>query len=267
MNLAKTLLNATVATLALTALAACSETSPITSGDTKRVALSLDNSEGDALLLDPRTATLHVGYGMLISAQITGPDGQPVEGARPTWRSTDESVVKLYPLPDSGFVNDGMRVSAAAFSEGTALVIASFGTAADTATITVAPRQVDSTGGVPAPAPARFEFGLYVSTEIDSTMLAIWKREPVPNATVKLTQLPLVVGDSVPEDAQQVSTPTLLGTAVTDEEGLALFNDIPMSRYRVEVIPPPGSAWEAKSFEFGPPLLASVRWEIRLKKN
>lgn len=268
MKLTRTFTKASVAMLALVSLAACSDTPPATGSDTRRIALALDNSDGDALLLDPRTATMHVGFGMLIRAQITGADGQPIAGAQPNWRSTNESVVRLTPLPDSGFSDDGARVVAIAHGEGTALVIASFGGAADTATITVAPRQQDdSTGGVPAPVPARFELGLYVSTQVDTTLLALWKREPVPNATVRLVQLPLLPGDSVPGSAPQVTIQTLRATAVTDTAGFVVFSDIPMSRYRLEVQPPAGSAWVARNIEMGPPGVASVRLEARLIKN
>lgn len=264
-----------LAAAVVAALAGCGDGEPpITTNNSQRVSLSLQNqtSDGGALMLDPRTATLHVGYGMLINVKITDASGQNVAGARPTWRSTNTNVVRVHVLPDSGFANDGTRAAIAGVAEGSALVIASFGGAADTARISVAPARVDSSGnggnpGGPVPVPNDFDVGIFVSTAFDSTMFALWRYEPVVNATVRLIRLPNLAADTLPAGVTGVSQPTLFKTAVADTAGFVLFRDVPMGRFRIEVVPPAGSAWEPWAFDYGPPYVANVRYHIQLQKN
>lgn len=268
-------LGGVMAASALVAVTGCSDGSSPgpAANETQRVTMSLqnENTDGGALVLDPRTATLHVGYGILIGVNITGPDGQPVDGATPSWTSTNPAVVRVDVLPDSGFANDGWRASVAGVSEGTARVIAAYNGAADTAFITVAPARVDTTdgggGGGSYEIPEKFQVGFYISTDIDSTLLAQWAREPVPNATVRLYRLPPSVNDSIPSGVPPVTEPTLFATVVSDTAGFVLIHQVPMGPFRVEVDPPAGSAWEPKVLTFSTPYLSSVRYEIRLPKD
>jgi hypothetical protein len=238
--------------------------------DGERVSLSLvKNNDGGSLMLDPRTATMHIGYGIQVSVNITGPDGQPVAGAKPTWVSTDPSIVKVQVFPDSGLALDGKRAAVWGVKTGTAKVIASYNGVADTAVITIAPAREDNSsgGGTSQPRPTSFEAGIYVSNAVDSTSLALWRREPIANATVRLIRLPLATGDTIPEGVSTVDTPTLFQTLQTDAEGYALFSNVPMGRFRVEVEPPPGSGWVARSFNYGPRWVSSIRFEVRLPKQ
>ncbi len=253
-------------------LAACSDEPSNPSennGDQVRLSVTGDTEDG-TLVLDPRTATLHVGYGMLVTATITNVSGQPIEGARPSWRSTNASIVAVTALPDTGSNSEGRKASIRAIAEGTAMIIASRGVAADTAFVTVAPPRIDSTGhggGAPVPTATEFELGIYVSTAFDSTLLAQWVREPVANATVKLYRLPPQPGDTIPVAVTPVNEPTLFQTAQTNAEGFVKITNIPMGPFRVEVTPPTDSDWEPKTVNFATPYFSSVRQELRLTKN
>jgi hypothetical protein len=274
LNVKDRLLRGALLVSAVGVFAACEEDSKlITSNDAQRVSLALQNqnTDGGGLMLDPRTATLHVGYGMLITVNITDADGQPIPGARPTWRSTNPAIVRVTALPDSGISTDGRRAAIAGVTEGSAMVIASYGTSADTAHISVAPARVDSSGtgggGRPVPVPNTFDVGIFVSTAFDSTMFALWRYEPVVNASVRLILLPREQGDTLPASVTSVTQPTPFKTLVADTAGFVVFRDVPMGRFRIEVTPPAGSAWEPWSYSYGPPYVANVRYHIQLKKN
>ncbi len=270
--------------------------------ETNVMSMRIDGDGGEALVIDPRTATLPVSSALMIKARITGPDGHVLPNARASWRSTDEAVLSVYPFPDSVRTDEGDdRAHVFARSAGTARVIASYGNVADTVTITVLARTipVDSTPApppvdtiitppppgdttiapppppvdtiAPPPPPSAwpivFDAVIDVSTAVDTTLLALWVREPVVGATVRVVQLPLRPTDVVPDGAARVSQPTLVGTAVTDTAGFVRITNIPMSRFRIEVQPPAGSAWEPGMAEYGPVGVATMYTRIRLPRH
>ena len=253
-------------------LAACSNSDSPTDGSARApdaLRISVDNSAGTAIELAPRSATIEMGRGIFLKAQVVDAAGQPVPGAKASWRSTTTAVATVTQLADSGLVSDHGRAAVSSIAAGTALIIASYEDVADTATITVVPR-TDS--GTPTPTPPRAsEFDLTVrvqgltptGTIRDSVLNRI---DPIPGATVTVTLLPPLPNDTLPPSATPITTPTLAGTGTTDAQGIVRFTKIPSARYRVAVQPPAGSGWQAASIESGAPYWGPAQNYIWLRK-
>jgi hypothetical protein len=259
------------------ALAACGDSAtepddtPLAAG---LVSIATDNSNGTAIAITPRSITLMQGFGTLMRAQVVTANGTIVTGARPSWRSTNTAVATVTPLPDSGVAANSGRAGVAAVGLGTALIIASYEDRADTATVTVIAR-TDSGGtrppGSPPPAPPRareFELTVRVMGISHSTTPpdTIGQREALAGARVTLTLLPLAAGDSVPAGVPRVTAPTVAGTLTTDAQGFVKFPKQAVTRYRLTVEPPAGTAWKATTMESGPPYFGEPRNEVWLRK-
>ena len=126
-------------------------------GGTDERVLSINDVSGESILVDPRNATLQVGYGAIVEARILDANGNPVPDARPAWSTSDASIATVSALPDSGLRQDGLRASVAARAAGSVLIIASHANKADTARFTITPAHVDSGSQGPVTRPARFD--------------------------------------------------------------------------------------------------------------
>lgn len=250
--------------------AACGESTPTaTTADELRVTLAINGVSGESIVVDPRNATLRVGYGAIVQARILDAAGNPVAGARPTWISNNPQVASVTVLPDSGQSTDGLRVSVAARARGVALIIASRGDKADTARFTVTARDsvpTDSTP-TPGPRPTRFDVTARVSQNwIDSLVLrdsSLWVAPPIAGATVRFVQLPASPADS----SSPAPAPVVLATATSDANGNVAFRDMPASRYRLEVVTPAASEWGSANFTYSAPYQSTMHHQLRLIKK
>jgi hypothetical protein len=75
----------------------------------------------------------------------------------------------------------------------------------------------------------------------------------LPGSSVTLTRLPLVAGDVLRPGVTPVTQPTVFGTLIADGTSQVLFRNVPQSRFRVQVVPPSGSGYQASEFTVGPP--------------
>jgi hypothetical protein len=255
-------------------LAACSDSRSPTDGrarEPEALRITVDNSAGTAIAPTPRSATLEIGRGILLKAQVIDARGEAVAGAKATWRSTNSAVATVTALADSGLVSDNGRAAVSSIAAGTTLIIASYEAVADTATITVARRTDSVTTPPPPPPPAAPEFDLTVHVRgavaigmVGDSVLQRFDR--LAGATVTLTLLPPLPNDSLPSGATPITSPTVVGTATTDAQGTVRFTKITSARYRVAVQPPAGSAWLATTMESGAPFWGNVQNDILLRK-
>jgi hypothetical protein len=253
-------------------LASCSDDRSPTDGSARAAGtlrVTVDNSEGSAISLAPRSATVMVGHGVLVRAQVVDASGQPVAGAQASWVSTNPAVATAMALPDSGLRSDHGRAAVRAIGAGTALIIASYDKVADTATITVVPR----TDSVPTPPQRAKEFDLtarvtaLVATGEVVRDSILQRLDPIPGSRVTVTLLPLLPGETVPAGVTAITTPTVAGTATADAQGRVSFTKLTGSRFRIDVEPPAGSGWKAASVEMGPPFGGAVHREVMLQKQ
>lgn len=257
------------AMMALMMVSACSDTSPTANEEAPmNVVLSINDVSGESILVDPRNATLQVGYGAIVEARILDANGNPVPGARPAWSTSNASIATVSVLPDSGLRQDGLRASVAARAAGNVLIIASRANKADTARFTITPARVDSGSQGPVTRPARFDLVarvLGISTVSQpSRDSSTWTTTVVAGATVRFVQLPSIAGDTLPPTAPPVSAPTLIATATADSAGMVFFRNMPAARFRLEVDPPGASAWAARVFEYGAPYASPLRFDLLL---
>lgn len=253
--------------------AACAEKSP-TDGNETRGALNItvDNSNGTALALAPKAATLPLGQGIILKAQILDGSGAAIAGATASWRSTNSAVARVTPMADSGLAIDHGRAAVASMGAGTALIIASYETYADTATITVVPRTDSGTVTAPPPRPTKFDLTVRVqgytppvtNNPADSALHP--PLTPLAGATVKVTLLPPRSGDTTTVGTSPITAPTVVGTATTDAAGRVTFPGLQVARLRVDVTPPAGTPWLASSVESSAPYWGTFQQEVWLKK-
>jgi hypothetical protein len=255
-------------------LAGCNDGTTPTDGSARApdaLRVSLDNSAGTALALAPRSATLMVGHGILLRANIVDAGGQPVAGAKASWRSTNSAVARVTPLADSGLVNDHGRAAVSSIAPGTALIIATYENVADTATITVVPR-TDSGATPPPPAPPRaseFDLTVRVHGLVATGMVGdsiLQRLDPIAGAAVTVTLLPPLANDTTPTGGAPITSPTVVGTVVTDAQGNARFTKVTSARYRIAVQPPAGSPWTASSTESAAPYGGTAQNHVVLRK-
>jgi ABC-type Fe3+-hydroxamate transport system substrate-binding protein len=90
---------------------------------------------------------------------------------------------------------------------------------------------------------------------------------PVVGASVRLLLLPLRAGDRVAPNAERYLTPDSVGVVVTDSSGLVGFYNIDVTRFRIEVRPPAGTALGAGSQEYAPPSGGTLHYEVSLRKG
>ena len=263
---------ATFATLASLLLVACSDSRTPTDAAARSAGalrVSVDNSEGNAISLAPKSATVMAGNGVLVRAQVVDAGGQPVAGAKATWASTNPAVATAMALPDSGLVSDHGRAAVRGIAAGTAMIIASYENVADTATITVVPR-VDSVPSAPERA-REFDLTARVSALVPTGQVVrdsiLQRLDPIPGARVTVTLLPLLPGETVPAGVPRITTPTVAGTATADAQGTVRFTKLTGSRFRIDVEAPAGSAWKSASVEMGPPFGGTVHREMILQKQ
>jgi hypothetical protein len=255
------------------AIAACSNESPTVVDELPRgtLSISVDNSNGTALSLAPKSATLMVGYGTILKAQIADANGAAIAGAKATWRSTNTAVAVARTLPDSGLAIDNNRAAVAAISAGTAMIIASYENFADTATITVVPRTDTAPATQRPPRPTKFDLTVRVlgAQAIAGNPADSASRPPLvllPGSKVTVTLLPPRAGDTTTVGTTPVTSPTLAGTATTDASGTVKFTGLSIARFRIDVTPPAGSAWTATSLESGAPYWGTIYQDIWLRK-
>lgn len=257
------------AMMTLMMVSACSDTSPTANEETPmNVVLSIDDVSGQSILVDPRNATLQVGYGAIVEARILDAGGSPIPGARPVWSTSDASIATVSALPDSGLRQDGLRAAVAARAAGSVLIIASHANKADTARFTITSVRVDSGSQGPVTRPARFDLVAQVlgraATSPSSRDSSTWTPPVVAGATVRFVQLPSIAGDTLPPTAPPVSAPTLIATATADATGMVHFSNMPAARFRLEVDPPSASAWAARVVEYGAPYASPLRLDLLL---
>lgn len=221
------------------------------------------------ILIDPHAATLSVGHGIIYQARIVDEHGQTIAGARPTWRSTNTSVARVTALPDSAGV-EATRAAVGGMAIGSALVIASYNGLADTSRITVV-AVVDTAhttppgGGTTPVRPLTFDATIVVRGFVSGVDSATAGTQLVPGATITLTRLPSILGDSLPTGVTSVTTPTVVGTQTADASSQVVFRGVPQSRLRITVTPPAGTSWQPASVETGPPQVASYSRLITLR--
>lgn len=219
-----------------------------------RVQLTVSAASGKSVVATPHTVALQPGSGVIMRATVTDASGKTVPGARPTWRTTNSAVLGTQALPDTM----GPGVLVAALAVGKALVIASYEDVADTSTVSVV-AAIDSVISNPPPGgyvpPKTFTLKVSVngSGVGGGSSSSDTLSTPLPGARVTLVLLPPVAGDSLPSGVSPVSQPTTVGTVTADASGVALFNDVPQSRFRLDVVPPSGTTWKATTVTWGVP--------------
>lgn len=258
-----------ISAIALSAalLAACGDGSPTTAAQRTagRVQLSVSAATGRSVVASPRTTALQPGSSVIIRATVTDASGLTIASARPSWRTTNSAVLSSQSLPDT--MGPGVLVTA--LGVGKALVIASFEGISDTASVNVV-SAIDSVLSNPPPGgylpPKTFALKVAVQGSGAGNTSGDTLSTPLPGSKVTLVQLPLIAGDSLPSGVTPVSQPTTIGTVTADASGVALFNDVPQSRFRVDVVPPAGSSWKATSVTWGVPWGPTFTAFVVLKK-
>jgi hypothetical protein len=251
----------------------CRDASPTAANtDALSVELAINGVSGESVVIDPRNATLRVGYGAIVQARITDAAGNPVSGVRPTWSSTSPSIATVSVLPDSAQSSDGLRAALSARSAGVTAIIVAYNGKADTArfTITTGDSVTPGPGPFTGPRPTRFDVTGRVSQHwIDSLVLrdSTYVGQIIAGVTVRFVQLPSAPGDTLTSSVPPVTTPTVLATAITDNAGTVTFRDMPAARYRLEVQTPAESEWGSRTFDFGPPLRTPLHHELRVIKK
>lgn len=268
---------AAAALLSAGVLAGCKDSAPTAArADDLDVQLAINGVSGESVVIDPRNATLQVGYGAVVQARILDAAGNPISGVRPTWASSNPLVATVTVLPDSGRGTDGLRAAVSARAAGVALIIVSRGDKADTARFTVTARDSvppDSIPGGQGPVtrPSRFDVIALVSQNwIDSLVLrpdSNWVAPPIAGATVRFVQLPSMPGDTLTPNVPPVTAPVVLATAVSDSNGAVSFRDMPATRYRLEVETPATSEWGSRVFTYGAPFKTPMLHQLRLIKK
>jgi hypothetical protein len=250
------------------ALAACSDEAPTQAKlADSLLELTQEVNPNDLILVDAHHPRLVVGSGIILRARIMNSSGQTLIAARPAWRSTNPSVVSANPLPDSAGA-DGARVAVGGLAVGTAMVIASYNGLADTSVVTVIARSDTGTTNPPPPPPRPVAFdatiavrGFVASADTGTTGTLL-----LPGATVTLTRLPLAAGDSIVSGVTPVTVPTVFGTLTVDATSQVVFRNVPQSRFRVNVAPPPGTPWQPAEFTYPPPQVAAYGRVVTLRR-
>ena len=234
--------------LAIGMLAACSSTEQPTAVSSNRIEVT-EESSSSVIGNDPQNITLMVGMGIIYRARIVDANGQPVSNARPVWRSTVPGVASVNPLPDSAGIDAG-RAAIGAHSVGTALVIATYNGISDTSRVNVIAR-VDS---VPVnPPTGSFDATILVRGFDASRDTAGIGSQLIPGSTVTLTRLPSIAGDVLKPGVTPVTVPTVFATLTVDTYSQVVFRNVPQSRFKIQVTPPSGTAWQPTEFTAAPP--------------
>lgn len=84
--------------------------------------VSVENSQGNAITLAPKSATVMIGNGVFVKEQVVDAGDQRVAGAKASWRSSNTAVAIATPLPDSGLVGDHGRAAVRTIAAGTAML-------------------------------------------------------------------------------------------------------------------------------------------------
>lgn len=251
-------------------MGACSNEQPTVQADTgARVELTQEVDPTSLILIDPRNPRLDVGFGLIMRARLVDAAGHTIVGARPTWRSSQPSIATTNPLPDSVGA-DGTRVAVGALAVGQSLIIASYNSLADTARLTVVAKT--DTVAPPSPPtppyvrPTTFNATIIVRGFVSAADSATNGTQLIPGTVVTLTRLPSVAGDSLPPGVTPVTTPTLFGTQTVNANSQVTFENVPQSRFRVEVVPPASTTWQRSEFTYPPPQIATYTRTVTLHR-
>lgn len=247
------------------AVAAC-DGGPTSFRMPRELRVAIDNASGTAVTLGQDSVTLLYATGIRLRASVVGSDGKPLAGGTPAWRSTNPAVA-IVARDEGGQARGEGSATVAGSMPGTTLVIASIGGVADTVTVTVLPYLDGSHRFTLPPQPERFDMSVRVQGFVrqpgdESTRVL----EILGSSSVALTLLPPRPGDRIPTGTVSVAQPTLVAMAATDASGVVWFRNLPTSRYRLEILPPPGSAWTAASGEGPPPAFSLVHNEVWLRR-
>jgi len=192
--------------------------------------------------VSPHEMTLPKGFYRELIATAIDAHGVRVDH-KPTWRSSDASVVDMQIAGDSG-VAFGKAL-------GTAKVYATVDGHTDSATVTVIDAPPQTPPPPVEPGVGQFNFTVVVSGSL-GTGADTSKTELVPGAIVRLRRIGGVSGDTlaVPVDA---------GSAVTDANGVASFSALAGGSYSIGITPPADSPWAPATVGIGPPHVIDVR--------
>ena len=200
--------------------------------------------------VSPQQMTLPRGFYRELIATALDAQGVRVDH-KATWRSSDASIVDMQIAGDSG-VAFGKAL-------GTAKVYATVDGHTDSATVTVIDAPPQTPPPSSEPGVAQFNFAVIVSGSLGAG-LDTSKTELVPGATVKLTRLGGVSGDTL-------AAPVDAGSAVTDANGVASFTGLVGGSYTIDITPPADSPWAPMTVGIGPPHVTDVRSGYTLFKK
>lgn len=243
---------------------ACADKPPTQSAArADRIVVSVDGADGSASL-SQKSATLEYGHGVFLRAGLSDGSGKPIGTAKPTWRTTNPAVATVTPMADSVATEGVNRAAISSIGAGTALVIASFGNVADTATITVVPR-TDTSSALPV-RPLKFDLTARVIALVSPGDPLTRVTQIVPGATVTMTLLPTLPGDTLPPNATRFTREWELAPVVADNSGLVRFYNIDATRYRLRVVPPAGSPYSPVVLDFAAPRYPTIYTDAWVRK-
>ena len=256
------LLHTAFAGLAVLATACADKPPTQAASPPDRLVVSIYGSEGTASL-SQKSATLEYGRGIFLRAGLSDGSGKPIS-AKPTWRTTNAGVAIVTAMADSVPAEGVNRAAITSIGPGTALIIASFGTVADTATITVVQR-TDTSTALPV-RPLKFNLTVRAIALVAPGDSAHRVTQLLPGARVTMTLLPTLPGDTLPPDATRFTREWELAPVVADNSGLVNFYNIDVTRYRLRVEPPAGSPYAAAVLEFAAPRYSTMFTDAWLRK-
>jgi hypothetical protein len=203
------------------------------------------NNNTVGLVITPANMTLAVGWYGGFSVANRAANGA-LTPKRATFVSSNPAVVAV--VGDTGVVQ-GKAV-------GTATITATVDGATVTATVTV-------TNAPPPPPPippAVSEFSVKIAALGAIPGADTSRAERVPGATVKITRVGGITGDTL-------KTPIDAGTAVTDANGEVSFSKLAGGSYEIRITPAAGSPYEPGFVGFGPPRSATIGINVTMRRK
>jgi hypothetical protein len=207
-------------------------------------------SSGPVASITLTPAQLSVGKGNYASLTFNAYDAKGVRivGKRAAWASSNVNIVTV---GDTGGVVFGKEL-------GNATVTATIDGFTATSNVTVVAASPTPTPTPPQPGVASFALRVYVSGFLADSSLN--RTDPVAGATVKLTRMGGVTGDTL-------ATPVDGGSATTDATGLVSFANLAGGTSVVDVTPPTGSPYRTGRASFAPPRTSEVQAVINLSRK